>query len=111
MIPARLPRDSACSSAAAPAVSVQGDSGMAKRTTTSKPQDDATGSDAERLDFDLAAAANDLDIAASMEDLEAQISKAADELAREGRGPATPAPKLPEAPAAPSPRKTCRYPE
>ena len=29
----------------------------------------------------------DLDIAASMEDLEAQISQAADELAREGRRP------------------------
>lgn len=61
---------------------------MAKRTTTSKSIDGSVGKDLdEALDFNLTAAADDLDIAASMEDLEAQISQAADELAREGRGP------------------------
>src|SRR5690606_27269700 len=38
----------------------------------------------------------DLDIAASMEDLEAQISKAAEELAREGRQVEAEAPAEPE---------------
>src|SRR5690606_39001067 len=37
------------------------------------------------LDFDLGNESGDLDMAASMDDLEAQISQAADELARAGR--------------------------
>jgi hypothetical protein len=59
---------------------------MAKKPTTTKNFDSDVARELEEaLDFDLSAGADDLDIAASMEDLEAQISQAADELAREGR--------------------------
>ena len=71
----------------------------------------------DALDFDLISGDEDLDIAASMEDLEAQISQAADELAREsgqdkpaapGQGACSPPaaeqaaewPERPEGPAA-----------
>ncbi|TGS34774.1 hypothetical protein EN823_14710, partial [bacterium M00.F.Ca.ET.180.01.1.1] len=64
---------------------------MAKKpTTTTRNLDSDVARELEKaLDFDLSgdAGSGDLDIAASMEDLEAQISQAADELAREGRGP------------------------
>lgn len=59
---------------------------MAKKSSTTKNLDlDVAKELEEALDFDLAAGADELDIAASMEDLEAQISQAADELARESR--------------------------
>jgi hypothetical protein len=59
---------------------------MAKKTTTSRTLDSDVAKELEKaLDIDLSGDAGDLDIAASMEDLEAQISQAADELAREGR--------------------------
>jgi len=60
---------------------------MAKKTTTPKNLDSDVASELEKaLDFDLAGGSEgDLDIAASMQDLEAQISQAADELARESR--------------------------
>ena len=64
---------------------------MAKKVSTTKNLDIDVAKELEdALDFDLAN--GDLDIAASMEDLEAQISQAADELAREGRSADTPAP-------------------
>ena len=63
---------------------------MAKTPTTTKNFDSEVAKELEEaLDFDLSAGADDLDIAASMEDLEAQISQAADELAREGRAEST----------------------
>jgi hypothetical protein len=60
---------------------------MAKKTTTTKSLDSDVAKELEKaLDIDLTSeAGGDLDIAASMEDLEAQISQAADELARAGR--------------------------
>ena len=52
---------------------------MAKKSSTTKNLDlDVAKELEEALDFDLAAGADELDIAASMEDLEAQISQAAD---------------------------------
>lgn len=58
---------------------------MAKKSTTTKNLDNEVASELEKaLDMDFAAESGDLDIAASMEDLEAQISQAADELARAG---------------------------
>src|SRR6185312_6405991 len=58
---------------------------MAKKSTTTKNLDNEVASELEKaLDMDLAAESGDLDVAASMEDLEAQISQAADELARAG---------------------------
>src|SRR5690242_20035871 len=85
---------------------------MAKKTTTPKNLDNDVASELEKaLDFDLTGSSEgDLDIAASMQDLEAQISQAADELAREsrsGKTTNTPAPKAAAAkpldkPAAPS---------
>ena len=57
---------------------------MAQKPTTTKNLDsDVTKELEDALDFDLTGSPDDLDIAASMEDLEAQISQAADELARE----------------------------
>ena len=57
---------------------------MAKKPTTTKNLDSDVAKELEEaLDFDLTGGGGDLDIAASMEDLEAQISQAADELARE----------------------------
>ncbi|MBN9269851.1 MAG: hypothetical protein J0J15_06320, partial [Mesorhizobium sp.] len=57
---------------------------MAKKPNTTKTLDSDVAKELEKaLDLDLGG--GDLDIAASMEDLEAQISQAADELAREGR--------------------------
>ncbi len=65
---------------------------MAKKTITSKQLDSDVARELEEaLDLDLAGTdGGDLDVAASMEDLEAQISQAADELARAGK--AAPAP-------------------
>ena len=58
---------------------------MARKTTTTQNLDSDVAKELEEaLDFDLTGS-GDLDIAASMEDLEAQISQAADELARESR--------------------------
>ena len=57
---------------------------MAQKPTTTKNLDSDVAKELEEaLDFDLTSGDGDLDIAASMEDLEAQISQAADELARE----------------------------
>src|SRR3954470_2681868 len=60
---------------------------MAKKPTTTRTLDSDVARELEKaLDLDLSGdGSGDLDIAASMEDLEAQISQAADELAREGR--------------------------
>ncbi|WP_246738821.1 hypothetical protein [Mesorhizobium sp. NZP2234] len=62
---------------------------MAKKpTTNTRTLDNDVARELEKaLDLDLSGdiGSGDLDIAASMEDLEAQISQAADELAREGR--------------------------
>ena len=59
---------------------------MAKKITSTRTVDgDVSRELEEALDFDLTG--GDIDIAASMEDLEAQISQAADELARESRAP------------------------
>ena len=60
---------------------------MARKTTSTQNLDTDVAKELEKaLDFDLTAEpVSDLDIAASMEDLEAQISQAADELARESR--------------------------
>jgi hypothetical protein len=59
---------------------------MAKKTTTAKSIDKEVAQELEKaLDLDLnldVGDLGDLDIAASMEDLEAQIAEAADELAR-----------------------------
>ncbi len=62
---------------------------MAKKPSTTRTLDSDVARELEKaLDIDLSGdiGDGDLDIAASMEDLEAQISQAADELAREGRG-------------------------
>ena len=67
-----------------PAPLVQGNGRMAQKPTTTKNLDSDVAKELEEaLDFDLTGGDDDLDIAASMEDLEAQISQAADELARE----------------------------
>ncbi len=59
---------------------------MAKKPTTTKSIENDVAAELEKaLDLDLAGDEGGLDMAASMEDLEAQISAAADELAREGR--------------------------
>ncbi|TKB65338.1 MAG: DUF805 domain-containing protein, partial [Mesorhizobium sp.] len=60
---------------------------MAKKPTTTRTLDSDVARELEKaLDIDLSGdAGGDFDMAASMEDLEAQISQAADELAREGR--------------------------
>ena len=71
---------------------------MAQKPTTTKNLDSDVAKELEEaLDFDFTDGDDDLDIAASMEDLEAQISQAADELARESNqakpaAQATPAP-------------------
>ena len=54
---------------------------MARKTTSTQNLDTDVAKELEKaLDFDLTAEpVSDLDIAASMEDLEAQISQAADE--------------------------------
>ena len=68
---------------------------MAQKPTTTKNLDSDVAKELEEaLDFDFTSGDGDLDIAASMEDLEAQISQAADELARES-GQAKPAPSSP----------------
>lgn len=59
---------------------------MAKKTTTTKSLDNDVARELEQaLDIDLSSESGDLDIAASMEDLEAQIAQAAEELAEAGR--------------------------
>ncbi|RUV56982.1 kinesin, partial [Mesorhizobium sp. M1A.F.Ca.IN.022.02.1.1] len=59
---------------------------MAKKPTTTKSLESDVAAELEKaLDLDLNGDEGGLDMAASMEDLEAQISAAADELAREGR--------------------------
>src|SRR5690606_27840449 len=59
---------------------------MARKTMNpSKFEGDVSKELEEALDFDIV---EDLDMEASMEDLEAQISQAADELVREGRAEA-----------------------
>jgi phage-related protein len=63
---------------------------MARKASTNKKTDEAVAKELEEaLDIDLTGedfvSDGDLDIAASMEDLEAQIAQAADDLAREGR--------------------------
>src|SRR5690606_17511985 len=59
---------------------------MAKKTTTTKSLDNDVARELEQaLDIDLSSDSGDLDIAASMEDLEAQIAQAAEELAEAGR--------------------------
>ena len=60
---------------------------MARKTPTAQNLDSDVARELERaLDLDLASdMAGDLEVATSMEDLEAQISQAADELARESR--------------------------
>src|SRR5689334_11663025 len=59
---------------------------MAKKPTTRTLDNDVAKELERALDLDLSADGDGgLDMAASMEDLEAQISAAADELAREGR--------------------------
>ncbi|RWX59079.1 kinesin, partial [Mesorhizobium sp. M4B.F.Ca.ET.089.01.1.1] len=60
---------------------------MAKKPTTRTLDSDVAKELEKALDLDLSVDGDGgLDMAASMEDLEAQISAAADELAREGRG-------------------------
>ena len=85
---------------------------MARKSTTTKAINDDVARELEKaLDIDLTlddleqGGITDLDIAASMEDLEAQIAKAADELVKEGRA-AAPAPKAaaPAQPKAPAPK-------
>ncbi|RUX42230.1 hypothetical protein EOA33_32435, partial [Mesorhizobium sp. M4A.F.Ca.ET.050.02.1.1] len=61
---------------------------MAKKPTTRTLDSDVAKELERALDLDLSVEGDGdggLDMAASMEDLEAQISAAADELAREGR--------------------------
>ena len=78
----------------------KGNGGMAKKPTTSRTVESDVSKELENaLDFDLARSpGRDLDMSASMDDLEAQISQAADELVREGRNgqpkAAKPAPEL-----------------
>jgi hypothetical protein len=78
---------------------VQGNGGMARKATTTQNLDSDVAKELEEaLDFDLTGGIEgDLDIAASMEDLEAQISQAADELARESRNGNTPVAEEPKA--------------
>ena len=66
---------------------------MAQKPTTTRNLDSDVARELEQaLDLDLTGNEGDLDIAASMEDLEAQIAQAADELAREsGKAKPTPA--------------------
>src|SRR5690606_33317161 len=62
--------------------------GMARNTTKKAPRDDFARELEEALELEsasFAAESGDLDIAASMEELEAQITMAAEELAREGK--------------------------
>ncbi|RWC71956.1 MAG: kinesin, partial [Mesorhizobium sp.] len=81
---------------------------MAKKPTTTKSLENDVAAELEKaLDLDLAGDEGGLDMAASMEDLEAQISAAADELAREGRSQRTepannPQPAAPQPPRAPA---------
>src|SRR5689334_7471544 len=64
---------------------------MAQKPTTTKSLDSDVAKELEEaLDFNLTSD-GDLDMAASIEDLEAQISQAADELARESAKTAKPA--------------------
>ena len=86
---------------------------MARKTATTKNiSDDVAKELEEALDIDLSLGEiepdgiTDLDIAASMEDLEAQIAKAADELVREGRAAETPKQERAAAPA-PRARRLC----
>jgi len=88
---------------------------MARKSTTTKTINDDVARELEKaLDIDLTlddleqGGITDLDIAASMEDLEAQIAKAADELVKEGRAtaarPAPAAAAAATAPKAPAPK-------
>src|SRR5262249_35437563 len=70
---------------------------MAQKPTTTKNLDNDVAKELEQaLDLNLTTD-GDLDIAASMEDLEAQISQAADELARESTKTTPPPPAAPPA--------------
>ncbi|TIV63748.1 MAG: kinesin, partial [Mesorhizobium sp.] len=79
---------------------------MAKKPTTTKSLESDVAAELEKaLDLDLNGGEGGLDMVASMEDLEAQISAAADELAREGRSQrAEPANEPQAAKAAPQPK-------
>jgi hypothetical protein len=74
---------------------------MAKKSTPTKNLDLDVAKELEQaLDLDLSGDEGGLDMAASMDDLEAQISQAAEELAREGRKQKAAAPKAEPAPVA-----------
>lgn len=79
-----------------------------KPTTTTKSLDSQVAKELEEaLDFNLTSD-GDLDMAASIEDLEAQISQAADELARESAKTTKPASTAAVAPPAPKPQNGVR---
>jgi hypothetical protein len=78
---------------------------MAKKPTTTKSLESDVAAELEKaLDLDLGGDEGGLDMAASMEDLEAQISAAADELAREGRSQRAVPTDEPQAPKAAAPK-------
>ena len=58
-----------------------------------EPREDVAKDLEKALDLDLAAAGQDIEMAASMEDLEAQISRAAEELSRETKRSRAPCPE------------------
>jgi hypothetical protein len=59
---------------------------MARKPNTTSPLDSDVERELEKaLDFDLGGGAGDIDFSSSMDELEAQISQAADELAKESR--------------------------
>jgi hypothetical protein len=78
---------------------------MAQKPTTTRNLDSDVARELEQaLDLDLTGNEGDLDIAASMEDLEAQIAQAADELAREsGKAKPTTVRSQPQPAPAPKP--------
>src|ERR1700741_2581969 len=82
---------------------------MAQKPTTTRNLDSDVARELEQaLDLNLTGNEGDLDIAASMEDLEAQIAQAADELAREsGKTKLMPSqPASPRTQAIPAPKAT-----
>jgi hypothetical protein len=93
-----------------PATSVQGMSGMARKTSTTSSLDSEVAKELENaLDIDLFVddEAGQLDVASSIADFEAQISRAAEDLARDTRP--SPANRKPEAPVkAPQPAKAAQ---
>jgi len=82
---------------------------MAKKSTTTKNLDTEVANELEKaLDIDLSYEGGDLDMAASMADLEAQISQAAEELAQVGQT-RKPAPAVRQAePVSPPPSSSSR---